>query len=445
MIRRAHKVMPPRREGPGPASAPAPAATRGLLIVHAAELVTLRGPWVRARRGQEMRDLGIVPDGAVYVEGGRVREVGDSRDVLRLRGDVKDVIDATGKVVLPGFVDAHTHAAFAGSRHGELAWKAEGLSYREIAARGGGILKTVRDTRAATREALLGATRKRLDGMLRFGTTTAEVKSGYGLTTDSELGILRAIDELGGVHPMGLVSTFLGAHAVPPEFEGRADAYADLVANEMVPAVASRTGARFCDAWVEDGTFTADQARRIFASAKAHGLDAKVHADELSDTGGAALAAEVGAVSADHLLHSSEAGLRAMADRGVIGVLLPGTSLAGNLPFADARRILSAGIPVALGTDLSPGSWNESMQVVLALATHGLGMYPEEAVTAATVNAAFAVGKGKEVGSLEPGMAGDLLVLDADSVGHLGYRLGGNLVEKVIKAGRVVVDRAPLK
>ena len=392
-----------------------------------------------------MKDLGIVPDGAVYLEGGRLKEVGDTRDVLRLRGGTREVIDATGKVVMPGLVDAHTHAAFAGSRHHELPWKAEGLSYKEIAARGGGILSTVRDTRAAPREALIAATRKRLDGMLRFGTTTAEVKSGYGLTPESELEILLAIEEISNGHPMGIVSTFLGAHAVPPEFEGRGDAYADLVANEMIPAIATRSGARFCDAWVEEGSFTPEQARRVFAAAKARGLDAKVHADELSDSGGAALAAEVGATSADHLIHSSDAGLRAMADAGVIGVLLPATSLAGRLPFVDARKIINAGVAVALGTDLSPGSWNESMQASVALATHRLGMYLEEAVTAATVNAAFAIGKGREVGTLEPGMAADLLVLDADSVGHLGYRVSGNLVEKVIKAGRVVVDRAPLR
>ena len=438
MIRRPHKVLRPRGSTPVPA-----AATAGLLIVHAAELVTLRGPWARARRRAEMRDLGVLPDGAVYIEGGRIREVGDTREVLRLRGDTKDVIDATGKVVLPGFVDAHTHAAFAGSRHHEVPWRAEGLSYTEIAARGGGIASTVRDTRAAPREALVGATRKRLDGMLRFGSTTAEVKSGYGLTTESELAILQAIDELSGSHPMGLVATFLGAHAVPPEFEGRGDAYADLVANDMVPAIASRTGARFCDVWVEDGYFTADQARRIYTAAKAHGLDAKVHADEFSDAGGAALAAEVGAASADHLLHASDAGLQAMAEKGVVGVLLPATSLASKLPFADARRIIDAGVPVALGTDLSPATWNESMQSIVALATHRLGMYPEEAITAATVNAAFAIGRGKDVGMLEPGMAADLVVLDADSVGHLGYRLSGNLVEKVVKAGRVVMDRAP--
>ena len=440
MIRRPHKVMKPRAAGP--ATAPTGA---GLLVVHAAELVTLRGPWARARRGEEMRDLGIVPDGAVYIEGGRIREVGDTREVLRVRGGAADVLDATGKVVLPGFVDAHTHAAFAGSRHEELAWKVEGLSFREVLARGGGIHRTVRDTRAATKEAIVAATRKRLDGMLRFGTTTAEVKSGYGLTTESELAILQAIDELAGSHPMSLVSTFMGAHTVPPEFQGRADAYAGLVADEMVPAVASRTGARFCDVWVEGGLFSADHARRIFAAAKAHGLEAKVHADELSDTGGAALAAEVGAVSADHLLHASDAGLGAMAEKGVIGVVLPSASVAAGLPFADARRLIRAGVPVALGSDLNPGAWNESMQGVLALATHRLGMYPEEAIVAATVNAAFAIGKGKEVGALDPGMAGDLLILDADAVGHLGYRLGGNLVEKVVKAGRVVMDRSPLR
>jgi len=442
-MRRPHKVKAARGAVEAPPAEARPEAG-GLLIVHAEELLTLRGPWARARVRDEMRDLGIVHDGALYVERGRIREVGDSAEILRRRGDVKDVIDATGKVVMPGFVDPHTHAAFAGSRHDEVAMKVQGLSYREIAAKGGGLLRTVRDTRAAPREALIAATRKRLDGMLRFGTTTAEMKSGYGLTTDSELTILQVIDEIAGSHPMGIVSTFLGAHAVPPEFEGRADAYVDLVGSEMLPAVASRTGARFCDAWVEDGYFTPDQARRVFAAAKAYELEAKLHADELGDTGGAALAAEVGAVSADHLVHASDAGLKAMAEKGVIGVLLPATSLAARLPFADARRVIGAGVPVALGTDLSPGSWNESMQVVLALATHQLGMYPEEAITAATINAAFAIGVGREVGSLEPGKVADLLVVDAESYGHLGYRLGGNLVEKVIRAGRVVVDRAPL-
>jgi len=441
VIRRPHKVLRPR----GQVTTPPADAPTALLIVHAAELVTLRGPYTRARRREEMRDLGIIPDGAVYLEGGRVKEVGDTRDVLRVRGGTRDVIDATGKVVLPGLVDAHTHAAFAGSRHHELPWKADGLSYQEIAARGGGILSTVRDTRAAPREALIAGTRKRLDGMLRFGTTTAEVKSGYGLTLEAELEILLAIDELSNTHPIGLVSTFLGAHTVPPEFEGRGDAYADLVANEMIPAIATRSGARFCDVWVEEGAFTPDQARRIFAAGKERGLDPKVHADELSAAGGAALSAEVGAVSADHLIHASDAGLRAMAEAGVIGVLLPATSLAAKLPFADARRIINAGVAVALGTDLNPGSWNESLQSVIALGTHRLGMYPEEALTAATVNAAFAIGKGREVGTLDPGMAADLLVLDTDSVGHLGYRLTGNLVEKVVKAGRVVVDRAPLR
>ncbi|HLA46590.1 MAG TPA: imidazolonepropionase, partial [Thermoplasmata archaeon] len=333
------------------------------------------------------------------------------------------------------------HVAFAGSRHEEVAMKVAGLTYREIAARGGGILKTVADTRAAPKAELLAATRMRLDGMLRFGTTTAEVKSGYGLTVESELAILQAIQELSRSHPMGIVPTFLGAHAIPTEFSGRTDAYVDLVVDVMIRAVADHSSARFCDVWVEDGYFSAAQARRILATAKAHGLASKVHADELSDSGGAALAADIGAVSADHLVHASDAGLRAMADRGVVGVLLPGASLASGIPYADARQILDLGVPVALGTDCSPASLNESMPFVLALATHRLGMYPEEAISAATVNAAFAIGLGEQVGSLEPGKSGDLLVLDFNTYGHLGYRISGNPVETVVKAGLVVAKR----
>lgn len=411
-----------------------------LIVAHAEELLTLRGP-SRPRSVEEMRELGILHDGAVVIDSGRIREVGETREILRRYRGRGRMIDASGKVVMPGFVDPHTHVAFAGSRHDEVAMKVAGLTYREIAARGGGILKTVADTRAAPKARLLAATRSRLDGMLRFGTTTAEVKSGYGLTVESELAILQAVHELSESHPTGIVPTFLGAHAIPTEFSSRADAYVDLVVDAMIPAVTDSASARFCDVWVEDGYFSAAQARHIFASAKAHGLAAKVHADELSDSGGASLAADVGAVSADHLVHASDAGLRAMADRSVVGVLLPGTSLASGIPYADARHILDMGVPVALGTDCSPASLNESMPFVLALATHRLGMFPEEAISAATINAAFAVGLGVEVGSLEPGKSGDLLILDFDTYGHLGYRISGNPVETVVKAGRVVARR----
>ena len=440
MMRRASRRSSHKRAHKRRRVAPRRLSGGELVVVHAAELLTLQGP-NRPRRREEMRNIGIIYDGAVVIDSGRIREVGTTEEILRRYRGRAQVIDASDKVVMPGFVDPHTHVAFAGSRHEEVAMKVAGLTYREIAARGGGILKTVADTRVAPKAELLAATRLRLDGMLRFGTTTAEVKSGYGLTVESELAILQAIQELSRSHPMGIVPTFLGAHAIPTEFSGRTDAYVDLVVDVMIRAVADHSSARFCDVWVEDGYFSAAQARRILTTAKAHGLASKVHADELSDSGGAALAADIGAVSADHLVHASDAGLRAMADRGVVGVLLPGASLASGIPYADARQILDLGVPVALGTDCSPASLNESMPFVLALATHRLGMYPEEAISAATVNAAFAIGLGEQVGSLEPGKSGDLLVLDFNTYGHLGYRISGNPVETVVKAGLVVAKR----
>lgn len=388
-----------------------------------------------------MRDLGIIHDAAIVARRGRILAVGETRNILRHHGARGHVVDASGKVVIPGFVDPHTHVAFAGSRHEEVALKAQGFTYREIAARGGGILKTVSDTRASHEGALLAATKSRLDQMLRHGTTTAEVKSGYGLTVESELTILRVVEELSRSHPIGIVPTFLGAHAVPQEFDGKPDAYVDLVVTEMLPAIVRESAARFCDVWVEGGYFSAAHARRIFAAAKALGLIPKLHADELSDTGGAGLAAEVSAVSADHLVYASDDGLRAMAERNVVGVLLPGTGFASGIPYADAVRILAAGVPVALGTDCSPAAWNESMAFILALATHRLGMLPQEAVTAATINAAWAIGMGAEIGSLEPGKAADFLILDLDTYGHLGYRISGNPVEAVVKGGAIVSTR----
>lgn len=419
-----------------------PAARRqALLIVHASELLTLRRQGDRPRTGETMRDLSIIYDGAVLVESGRVQAVGETSEITRRHGRAVHTIDATGKVVMPGIVDPHTHAAFVGSRHEEVAMKAEGLSYAEIAARGGGILKTVCDTRAASREVLAASTQRRLDGMLHFGTTTVEVKSGYGLTVESELSILQVINDLARAHPIGVVPTFMGAHAIPPEYEGRPDAYVGLLLHSMIPAVARSGMARFCDVWVEDGYFSADHARRILTAAKKVGMGAKLHADELSDTGGAALAADVGATSADHLVHASNDGLRAMADAGVVAVLLPGASFGSRIPYADARRIVRAGVPVALGTDCSPASWTESMQFILALAAHYLGMRPDEAITAATANAAHAIGMGTEIGTIEPGKRADLLVMDVPTYSHLGYRIASNHIETVIKAGRIVVDR----
>ena len=439
MIRKHHKVLAPRGTGP---RAPQELPTPSLLILHAQELVTLAGD-PRPRRGKEMRDLRIIPDGALYAADGVIRDVGESTALAATHGDAGQVIDATGKTVVPGFVDAHTHLVFAGSREHELEWKAQGMTYGEIAARGGGILDTVAKTRAATEETLYQSARARLDAMVGHGTTTVEAKTGYGLTIPEEMKLLKVLERLEESHPATVVPTFLGAHAIPPEYGGRADAYVDLLARELLPSVAAKTTARFCDVFVQDGYFTGDQARRLLSEAERLGLSGKVHADEFSDGGGAALAAELGATTADHLIYASDDGIRKMAERGTIAVLLPASSLASRIPFARARHFVEMGVPVGLGTDFSPNCWTESMSLVVSLAAHQLGLSPAEALTAATINAAYAVGLGGEVGSLEVGKRADALVLNAPDHRHLAYRIGGRLVETVVKEGRVISNRAP--
>src|SRR5207247_2184434 len=333
---------------------------------------------------------GIIEDGAVYSEGARLVDVGTTDEVLARhpRADLR--IEAAGKVVAPGFVDPHTHPVFAGSREHEVEWKSQGLSYSEIAARGGGILHTVRATRESSEGDLARDATKRLRSMAASGTTTVEAKSGYGLRTDDELKILRAIAAAGHAAEIDVVPTFLGAHAVPPEFQTRPEAYVNLVREEMLPAIAANRLADFCDAFVDRGYFSANQAREILKRGADLGLRPKVHADELSDAGGAALAAELGAASADHLIHTSSDGIEAMARSRTIAILLPAASLASRLPFADGRRLLAAGVAVAIGTDFNPNCWCDSMPLAIALACHHNGLTPAEAINAATVNAAHA-------------------------------------------------------
>lgn len=405
-----------------------------LLIVHAAELLTLKGA-SGPRRGGGMKELGLVEDGAVCVAGARIVDVGTTDEVEARHPRARKRIDASGRVVMPGFVDAHTHAIFAGSREREVEWKAQGLSYAEIAARGGGILHTVEATRSASEEDLALEGARRLGRMMSAGTTTAEVKSGYGLRTDDEAKMLRAAAKAGGRSGVDVVPTFLGAHTVPPEFGRDRGAYVSLVAGTMLDTIASRHLASFCDVFVDDGFFTPDEGRRILGRAKALGLRPKLHADELADCGGGALAAEVGAISADHLLRVSVESMDAMARHRVVGVLLPATSLASRLPFADGRGLVDADVPVALGTDFNPNCWCESMQFAIALSCHHNGLRPAEAIVAATINAAHAIGRESEAGSLEPGKLADLLILDVPSYRHLGYRIGGNVVETVVKRG----------
>src|SRR5437899_4458285 len=422
-----------------PATNAEPAAEpRSLLVAHATELLSLRGP-AGPRRHEAAGELGIVEDGALYAEGERIVDVGSTADVLGRHPRASVTIDATGQTVLPGFLDGATAAGVAATREHEVDWKAQGLGYREIAARGGGILHTVRATREAREEDLVRTAAERLRSMLAFGTTTIEVKSGYGLRTEDELKILRAAAKGGQAAGVAVVRTLLGAHAIPPEFEARADAYVELVAGDMIDAVASSGLASSCRVFVDDGFFTVDQARHILTRAKSAGLGAKVHADELANTGGAVLAAEIGAASADHLLHASSDGIDALARTAVVGVLLPATSLVSHLPFADGRRLITAGVPVALGTDFNPNTWCESPQLTIALGCHHNGLLPAQAIVAATINAAHAVGVGAEVGSLEPGKLADILVLGVPSYRHLGYRIGGNAVRVVIKRGAVQI------
>jgi imidazolonepropionase len=415
-----------------------------LLIVHASELVTLRGPR-RARAKNEMSDLAIIRDGAVAVSGGVIVDVGRTDSILKEHdaGDV-EVVDATDRTVLPGFVDPHTHLVYAGSREFELELKAKGKGYLEILQEGGGILRTVSDTRHASAETLFKESAKRLESMISHGTTTVEAKSGYGLDRAVELRLLETMKKLGDEYPVTIVPTYLGAHAVPPEFAGRTDGYVDFVIGDVLPEVARRKLAEFCDVFCEKGVFDVDQSRKVLLAAKSLGMKLKVHADEMHSTGGAELAAEVGAVSADHLARPSDDGIMALARKDIIGVLLPGTPYSSmSKEYADGRRLIDLGVPVALGTDLNPNCWNESMQFTISLACHKMRMTPSEAVTAATINAAAALGLDKKVGTIERGKRADLIVLDIPGHAHLPYKFGTNLCSRVVKEGKTVWERQP--
>ncbi len=407
-----------------------------LLVYNLGEVATLAGG---VRRGEGMRDVGLRSRAAVLVRGGRVEEVGDS-DALRKKwlGSVP-TLNAGGRAATPGLVDAHTHAAFAGDRVHEFVLRTQGATYAEILRAGGGILNTVRATREATRAELLKALLARLDRMVEHGTTCAEVKSGYGLDKDTELRLLEVVREAAERHPVDLVPTFLGAHAVPPEFASAAE-YARFVADEVLPAAADR--AEFVDVFCDEGAFDVASSRRVLEAGRDLGLRVKVHADELAHSGGSRLAAELGAASADHLLHADAKDAEALASSGVAPVLLPATALSLGAPFANARRLIDAGSAVALGTDLNPNCYTESMPFVTSLACLGMRMTPAEAIAAATINAAAAVGRDRDCGSLEPGKAGDLVVWDAPTVAHVPYRMGVNLAWKVVKLGEVVVDRS---
>jgi len=422
----------------------APLSPRNLLIVHAAELVTVSGR--HAKRGSEMAEIGIIEDGAVFAANGTIRFVGKTPDVWdRVKAEGFNpadtlVLDATGRCVLPGFVDPHTHLVFAGYRADEFAARLAGAKYLDILAAGGGILSTVKATRAADRQLLIRETLPRLDTLLSFGVTTVEIKSGYGLDVETELRQLDVCAALSRRHPVRIVPTFLGAHALPPEWRARGDAYIDFLCENLLPEIADRGLAQFCDVFCETGVFSIEQSRKLLCRAAALGMGVKLHADEMTPLGGAALAAELKAVSADHLLHASDEGIAAMAEAGVVAVLLPITAFGLREPYARARAMIDAGCAVALATDCNPGSaFSESIPLLIALAAVHLDLTPAEIVSALTLNAAAALGMAEEIGSLDPGKQADMIILQHPSHGFLPYHLGVNTVDTVIRSGRLVL------
>ncbi len=418
------------------------------LLIHSAGQLCIVPPHAGGpQRGGALGDLGLIEDGAVAIVDGRVVAAGPSA-ALRARFRATETLDAAGRCVLPGFVDPHTHLPWMGDRAAEFEQRLAGATYMEIMAAGGGIMSTVRQTRGASVDDLVAANRPRLERMLRYGTTSAEAKTGYGLDTTTELKQLDAIMALSAGQPVELTPTFLPAHAVPEEYRGNTDGYVRYLIEDTLPAGAAWMHARgislFCDVFCEEGAFDLEQTRRILEAAAALGYRLKVHADEFVGLGGTKLAVELGAVSADHLVRTPEADIVALGGGNTIAVGLPGTPFGlAHHEYTPAKAILAAGGAPALATDLNPGTtWCESMQMVIALACRYMGLTQAQAIVAATLNAAFAIGRGAEVGSLSPGYQADAIILDTADYRQLGYRYGTNLVNTVIKRGQVVARTA---
>ena len=414
-----------------------------LLVHNIGQLCTVPAQDGGPQRGSQLGELGLLHNAAIAIDQGKVAEIGQN-DAVCEQYDSATTIDARGQLVTPGLVDPHTHLIWAGDRANEFERRIEGATYQEIMAAGGGIVRTVQVTREADLTTLVEQSKARLVAMFAHGATTVEIKSGYGLTTESEIAMLNAAALLDSEHPADIALTFLGAHAIPLEFTDNPDDYVDLVVNEMLPAVADWRDEHwpdtlFCDVFCETGAFDLAQTRRILEAAARHGMALKVHVDEFESLGGARLAAELGAVSVDHIVATPDEDIEAIAASDTIAVALPPTPFGlGHTRYPNARRWLDAGAALAVATDCNPGTaWNENMQFVMALATRYMRLSPAEALAAATINAAFAIGKGDQVGSLEVGKAGDLVIWDAPSYPHLSYRFGRNLAQVVVKRGQV--------
>ena len=393
-----------------------------LAVLHASQLITLAGP-KRPRVGAEMSELAIIRDGGMLIREGKIEMVGSSEEVAKNAGHV-EIVDAGGRVVLPGFVDAHTHLAFAGNRLDDFERRARGETYEQIAKAGGGIWSTVEKTRAASGEDLFNQAQTHAELFLRCGTTTIEAKSGYGLTVEDELKILRVMRRLNEEKPLEIVPTFLGAHAVPREVD--ANEYIDLVIDEMLPRIAKEKLAEFCDVFCECGYFTIEQSRRILTAGRKLGLGLRIHADQLSNSGAAQLAAELKATTADHLEKTDERGIAAMKSAGVQPVLLPGSVYAlGSTAYPRAREMLDAGLAVVLATDFNPGSSpTPSMPMILSIACMQMKMSPAKVITASTINAAYTLNRGDKIGSLERGKLANFSIFDCEDYRELAYWFG---------------------
>ncbi len=409
-----------------------------LLIKNAAQIVTPTGK--SARHGKEMGNLQVYEKASLLMEDGKIAGIGTDPSWEKTVPP-QNQIDATGKAVLPGFVDSHTHLVFGGYRPDEFLWRMAGVSYMEIMNRGGGILNTMDATRKATAEELANHAMDHLKNMLKMGVTTVEAKSGYGQDHDTEIKQMEVVEKLNQMQPVELVSTFLGAHAVPPEYKGKGDAFIEFLLKDVMPEVKERRLAEFCDVFCEDGVFSVEQSRHLLTEAKKMGFKLKIHADEIVSLGGAELAAELHATSADHLLHASDKGIQAMAKSGVVSTLLPTTAFCLKEPFARAREMIDQGCAVALATDFNPGSgFTFSVPLMIGLAVIYMKMTAEEAITALTLNGAAAVDRADRIGSLEVGKQADAVILHYPSYKFLPYHTGINIVDTVIKKGKVVVE-----
>lgn len=408
-----------------------------IIIKNASELVTCKGK--APKHGRDMSDIGLINNGCVVIENGIIADAG-AMDILK-NYDEKEyhVIDAKDKAVLPGFVDSHTHLIFGGYRADEFSWRLRGDNYMSIMERGGGITSSVRATRNTSLEEFIALGMKRLDKILDMGVTTVEGKSGYGLDCETEIRQLKAMKQLNEIHPVDIVPTFLGPHSVLPEYRGREDEFIDFMIDEVLHRVKEEKSAEFADIFCEKNVFTVEQSRRFLTAAKNNGLKLKIHADEMYQLGGTELAVELGCTSADHLLQASDEGIKRMSQSNTVATLLPATAFCLKEEYARARYMIDSGCAVALATDFNPGScFTNSVPLVIALAALNMNMTIEEIITALTINAAAAVGRGNITGSIEKGKKADIIILEYPSVHFLPYHAAVNIVETVIKNGKIV-------